>query len=188
MDRAEPRRVRKTCHAIVIVVALAFVVGHAYDIATSAEHWPWSPYRMYSSAKAAKHTELHLWGVRADKTRRGRPAEFRMKGKGNGYVVPIARFKKLYAKGTPANRQQTELALVKYRDYYERERAAGKAKGPPLLGVRLYQVTWSLGASAKKGKAPDVRELVVETPMAKRPATTRPTTSATTQSMIEGRS
>jgi hypothetical protein len=46
---------------------------------------------------------------------------------------------------------------------YEKQRLAGDLNGPPLQGVRLYEVTWSLDGQARSMDDPaDHRELITE--------------------------
>ena len=54
-------------------------------------------------------------------------------------------------------------ALLDALSKYESERLAGKHDGPPLQGIRLYEVTWQFDDPAKSvADPPDQQELVYE--------------------------
>lgn len=150
------RRRRWLVHALIAVIA----AGHLYDIATGREHWPFSPYPMYSHLlREWTLTTPRLYGVRRD---------------GGGelplwatvYLEPFDQARLLQAVQAMwperDGRARVASALADCLARYERRRASGEHDGPPLAGLRYYYLHWTLDAAARNVDRPDHRELVAE--------------------------
>jgi hypothetical protein len=135
--------------------------GHLYDVATGREHWPFSPYPMYSHA-------AHEWamvlprvvGVRSD----GDDAELPLWEP--RYLDPFDQSRLLQALQAllerPDGRTPVGLALADCLARYERRRAAGEHDGPALRALRYYHVHWTLEPDAGNVDRPDQQTLVLE--------------------------
>ena len=138
----------------VVYAAIAVVVGgHARDIITDEEHWPFSPYPMYSYPPPRELTVYRMAGVVA--AGEEFPLLQRM------YLRPLnagSAGSTLGRLDRRNNRAGLDLALRECLTRYEALRLAGRHDGPPLCGVRLYRLTWVVGRPDPKAE-PDRREL-----------------------------
>lgn len=148
------RRVR-----IIYLVGSVLVVGSLYDIATDTEQWPLSQYSMYRTVRWRDQvTKWHLFGVHEG-------GEIPLTAQ--PYFRPFTRsllLTTLRQRWSKPNR--TELldeALLNFLALYQASRRDGFHDGPPLTGLRLYQLTWTLDhAVHKKAARPDEKELAHE--------------------------
>jgi hypothetical protein len=137
------------------------IAGSLFDIATRREHWPFSPYDLYTGASNEYSlTLLRLYGVTAGKT----PSEFPLYAK--RYIEPFdnARLRvALENIDTDPNRSaKLTEALRDCLRRYEALRASGRHDGPPLRGIRFYRVYWKLEPWARNLDFPDRKELLFE--------------------------
>jgi hypothetical protein len=138
---------------------IAFVVGgHLYDIVRNQEHWPFSPYPMFSVVDTrTTHETLRVFGIASDGEIPLLPLE---------YLYPLDQCRL----STALSRiRQRESASVDLHDAvhdiwtrYEVRRRSGGHDGPPLAGVRLYALKWRLDAHAHNAQQPDEREMLIE--------------------------
>jgi hypothetical protein len=178
--RQPPAAVRPITRWILIGVFGLFAVGHAWDLLTFQEHWPFSPYKMYALAKGNTHHAFEVWGVLSEPLPDGTTE---VKLKPHGYVLPLAHFKRVYGTGKASARKQTEKALNEFYAYYDRLRdRRGERVGPDFKGMRFYKITWTLKPGLVNLDTPDERVVVAETkpgPKARRKAAATATTAAT---------
>jgi hypothetical protein len=135
--------------------------GSLYDIVTGQEHWPFSPYRMYSRVDTERSlTALRLFGVTAGRT----PREVQLRRAAEIAPFDQARlefaFRKLRRR--PNGRARLHEAVRDCLERYETRRAAGRHDGPPLRGARLYELRWRLDPRARNVDRPEERTLLVE--------------------------
>ena len=147
-----------------ILIALV-VLGSAYDIATGTEHWPFSPYPMFSAVeKSPTLDSLVLTGVTAD----GAMLEVPLRDR--SFLDPfdqcrlVTAFQRVRARSDADSHLRAMLKDSLLR--YERRRQAGAHDGPALRSIRLYVAHWTLDASARNVDTPDVRTLLGEVAVA----------------------
>ena len=155
-------RLMVACAAISTVVG-----GSIHDIATDREHWPFSPYPMFSTVEREPRLErLRVVGV----TREGLPREIPLLDRPLIEPFDQCRLSTAFARtyNNPARRHLTEEMLRDLLERYERRRDAGEHQGPPLSSVRLYRMQWALDPNAANVNEPDRRERLSEVPAASR--------------------
>src|SRR5689334_11010548 len=119
------------------------VGGQLYDILTNSEHWPFSNYPMFGRPKRnGGVTTLRLHGVSKDSDQRELPWS------GPEYIRPFDE-SRLRVGLTRLNQQPNREALLEaaLRDLlgrYEERRLSRQHAGPPLRGLRLYQLGWTI--------------------------------------------
>ena len=145
-----------------VYALLALLVGGSlYDMVTRIEHWPFSPYPMFSGVRRDRSLNvLRLFGVI----------------EGNlGHEIPLVKSEYIHPMDearlrvglrwiTRSNHRQQLLreALQDSLMRYESLRREGRHDGPPLQGIRLYRVYWKLDPWARNVERPDHRDLVFE--------------------------
>ncbi|HEX6940098.1 MAG TPA: hypothetical protein VF158_11855 [Longimicrobiales bacterium] len=146
---------------LVDAVLLFVLAGSLYDIARFREHWPFSPYWMYSHARVARTIEAaQLYGVAADGTGR----EVLLSDPRAIYPFDITKLRVALERmaADPAGAGRLRAALADCLARYETLRRDGAHDGPPLAGVRLYRAEWTLDPWARNVARPDRRELIAE--------------------------
>jgi hypothetical protein len=148
--------VRRT---IVNLIIIGFIAGSAYDIIADQEHWPFSQYPMFSASwSSPTFTWQRVFGVTAD----GR--EFPLDA--NRYVSPFDQsrlpkaFRQMMARKNSGPELRTALRDVMTR--YETLRVDGRHEGPPVVGMRLYELEWTIDPQAANVDRPDRKRLVAE--------------------------
>jgi hypothetical protein len=148
-----------TRRTIVNVALLALIAGSVYDVAMDQEHWPFSPYPMFSGVwRSSTFTWLRLFGVTAD----GR--EFPLDR--NGFIAPFDQSRlpkalKRILDGRDGDiRVRTALADCLAR--YEELRREKRHDGPPLAALRLYELEWTIDPEAANVDRPDHRAFIAE--------------------------
>lgn len=148
-------------------VIIFLIVNSLLDIAIGKQHWPFSNYPMFARAEAGTlndytFSQLKLYGV----TQGVRPREIPLRGR---YIQPFdegrlrAAFDRMNSRADPEERQRLlNGALRDFLRRYEKLRQAGRLDGPPLQGIRLYELHWRLDPQAANRDRPDYRELVAE--------------------------
>ena len=147
-----------------LAVAGAVIAGTAggsiYDIATDREHWPFSPYAMFSNVEREPTLDaLRLFGVTREQAREIPLLDGRLIQPFDQRRLTTA-FERTY--NNPARRGLTDSMLRDVLAHYERLRSAGEHDGPPLQAVRLYDVRWKLDPNAANVSTPDHRRLLGE--------------------------
>jgi hypothetical protein len=142
-------------------------------LAIDTEPWPFSSYPMFSylaggTGEDYSFTKAQFYGVSQEEPHQ----EFPLRG---SYIKPfqedrvINYFQRIdkeadyRLKADPAKRQQ--LLNEATRDLfvqYETLRQAGRHDGPPLQGIKLYQLYWQLDPRGENVDQPDQWELLAE--------------------------
>ncbi|MDB5295794.1 MAG: hypothetical protein JWO31_1777, partial [Phycisphaerales bacterium] len=156
-------------------VLAVLVGGHLVEVATQREHWPFSPYQMWSvPSRSWDVSREMLRGVTDEPT----PREVPLVPSQHFYPVQyqtvvvqlqhaarsVGEMRKaeveaaeLAAAGKPADaakrkadakRAEADRIVGGLLKLYEARRATGGHAGPPLRAIRLYQVTWTMDKTA----------------------------------------
>jgi hypothetical protein len=143
---------------LIYAVIAVIVGGSLFDIVTDTEHWPFSQYGMYSDYQQDYSTNiLRLFGVTEEES----PHEISLRE--FNYIQPFDEARLGEALIPMLSRKQ--LLSQALRDCllrYEVLRHAGRHDGPPLQGIRLYQLFWKLDPWASNISRPDRKELIFE--------------------------
>ena len=142
---------------------IAFLVlAHLMEIARQKEHWPFSNYPMWARVSREWHeTQVVPMGVTDDQ-----PAE-EVPLTDPAYFAPMpVYYQRLNFRSVAKKADVRDRMLRDYLDRYERRRAAGKHAGPPLRGIRLYELYWMMDREASNVRTPERRTLVYEYPPA----------------------
>jgi hypothetical protein len=148
-----------------LVYAVIFVItaGSVFDIATQREHWPFSPYSMFSSVRRDYSlTRLKLFGVTKTNTTSEIPLtkpQYIQPLSDIQIQIALSKKKKL---DDVSYEKYLEEALQHILSRYEVLRIAGKHDGPEILGIRLYRYEWKLDPMIHAPERPDARELIFE--------------------------
>jgi glucosyl-dolichyl phosphate glucuronosyltransferase len=115
------------------------VLGSAYDIVTDREHWPFSPYPMFSTLERDPMLRsLRVFGVVGGATE--------VPLRDGDWIEPFDQCRLTTAlSGAYGNVRRRSQIGVMLRDClrrYEEGRTVGRHNGPPLQAVRLYELTW----------------------------------------------
>jgi hypothetical protein len=160
-QRCVDARLRRYRVWIVYAAIVLITWGSLFDIVTDTEHWPFSPYRMYSDVnRDYSLTQFRLFGVTESAPLREMALwEFQ-------YIQPFDN-SRLHAalRGMLGSRTRNQWLSEALRDIlvrYDALRHAGLHNGPPLRGIRLYRLYWKLDPWARNVDDPDSRELVLE--------------------------
>lgn len=139
---------------------ILFILGAStYDIVRDEEHWPFSQYPMFNRATNSRElVRMRLYGVTQD-----------------GQEIALIRYRDVFpfdqsrlSKGLgslgdrPDASDAFHAVLLNCLGRYERQRLKGWHDGPPLVGLRLYRVSWQLHPQAANVHSPDARELLAE--------------------------
>jgi hypothetical protein len=146
---------------VVYAVIILITGGSLFDIITGTEHWPFSPYPMYSGVHLDRFFDSYrLYGVREEEGLHDislweipyiQPFDFSR--------LDIA----LRAMSNSPKRQRfLGEALRDILVRYTALRRLGRHNGPPLRGIRLYLLHWKLDAWARNVDKPDRKELIFE--------------------------
>jgi hypothetical protein len=144
---------------LLVVYALGAIIfgGAFYDLLRDTEHWPFSPYPMFSEITTGKTLSmLRLYGV----VQRSPLVEIQLDN--NLYLQPFDNSRLADALGHARLQNRVDEAVTDCLARYEALRRAGRHDGPPLVAMRLYLVTWTLDPSARNIDRPDRKELLAE--------------------------
>ena len=141
------------------LVLIGFIAGSAYDTITDQEHWPFSQYPMFSGVWSSQSlTWLRLYGVTSDER------EFPFDE--NRFIAPFdqSRIPKSLQQmlEQPDADARLRSALPQLLARYEQLRLAERHDGPPIVGLRLYEVEWTLHPDATNVDSPDRKRLIAE--------------------------
>jgi hypothetical protein len=144
---------------ILNLILAGFVLGSTYDIVTNQEHWPFSQYPMFAGVwTSPTFTWLRVFGVTAD----GR--EFPLDA--NSYIAPFDQsrlpkaLRRMLERSDGESRVTTALRDLMSR--YEILRRSGAHEGPPVVGLRLYEVEYTIDRQAANVDRPDHRRFIAE--------------------------
>jgi len=140
-------------------VILFIVAASLYDVLRDEEHWPFSQYPMFNRVTSSRDLKwLRLYGVTQDGQE---SALIRYSD-----VFPFDQSRLSKALGSIAARPgavaELRAALANCLERHERQRRMGLQPGPPLAGLRLYEVRWALDPRAANVDRPDSRRLLAE--------------------------
>jgi len=154
---------------VVYTLICVLLGAHYAAIVGRLDHWPLSNYGMFARRRQASVSSLVLMGV----TPQG--DEIRLQA--HDYWRPYKSTKLAQclreaksqdsrrvkrAGSGPAPRADLPAAVESLLDHYEARRRAGQHRGPPLAGLRLYDVTWRIDPSLANLDRPVRQELVCE--------------------------
>ncbi len=144
---------------LLVFYALGAVIfgGSLADIVRDTEHWPFSQYPMDSEVFSSKtFSMLRLYGV----VQKSPLVEIQLYN--TSFIEPFdnSRLSAGLAHTLQVNRQDEAVADCLAR--YEALRRAGRHRGPPLVAMRLYMVTWTLDPWVSNIDRPDRKELLAE--------------------------
>lgn len=141
-------------YTIIAVVA----GGSLFAIIRDAEYWPFSPYGMYSDVRRERSLiRRRLFGVLAGDGSQEIPLVDPQ------YIRPFDEERLSRALSQmPRNSDKRREALRDCLVRYEELRQAGRHHGPPLQGIRLYQVYWQLDPWARNVDQPYRRDFMLE--------------------------
>ncbi len=144
------------------VYALIFMIagGSLFDIVADKEHWPFSPYPMFSFVRRDYSlNKLQLYCV----TESEPPLEMPLDAQ---YIQPFntsrlsAALEGMLKSASPNQHLNEVLQDILVR--YEVLHCLGRHNGPPLRGIRLYRLYWHLNPWARNVERPDRRKLILE--------------------------
>jgi hypothetical protein len=134
------------------------IAGSVYCIAADNELWPFSNYPMYSGLRTSSDlTLLRLFGVTPD----GRERRLTI----GSEIPPFDRVRlrtALRRLMSNADEATLDAALRDCWKHYEAARVARAHDGPPLVGMRLYELHWEVDPMARDADRPDSRKLLAE--------------------------
>jgi hypothetical protein len=131
--------------------------GALVDVVRDTEHWPFSPFAMYSRLDlSGTYSTLRLYGV----VERSPLIEVQLDS--NLYLQPFDLSRLPPALKHAAQENTLDEAMIDCLARYEVLRRARRHDGPPLVAMRLYMVTWKLDPSLSNIDRPDRKDLVTE--------------------------
>ena len=142
---------------VVVNAAIGLLlIGSAFDIVTGREHWPFSPYAMFSDVeRATTSTQIRLVGV----TESG--VEVALTDLGQ--IAPFGTARLSIALRRLANRpdgdRRLQEAAVDALRRYERRRKLNHHEGPALCALRIVEWTYRLEPRAGNRERPERRRL-----------------------------
>ena len=151
-----PQPMRRWRVWMVYAVLFAIVGGHLIEVVTQREHWPYSPYQMWSIPSTSWDlTHYYLRGVTAEPV----PREIDLYESQYLYPLP-SRFMNLHlieaAKDAEKGKTARQAAVARETlKHYEKRRQAKEHDGPPLQAIRLYRFDWKMDTDATNAKSPD---------------------------------
>jgi hypothetical protein len=135
---------------IVYTILAVIVCGHLFEVYTQHEHWPFSPYQMWSKPSVGWDVNREmLRGVTDEPTPREvsitptqlYPIPYQM------VVVNMQNAKRAVQEGRTSDAETIINGLLKH---YNDRLSAGKFQGTKLKALRLYQVTWKMDTDASE--------------------------------------
>ena len=152
----------RTSRVVFVHTLIAVLLGASlYDVATTKEHWPFSPYPMFSIVERQPTLKcLRLVGIPAD----GAAPEIQLLEEDLIHPFDQCRLTSAFSRtySNPARRGKIREQLRDCLTRYEARRAAGQHRGPALRAVRLYEMQWTLVEDASNVDIPSSRRLVAE--------------------------
>jgi hypothetical protein len=142
---------------VVYTLGAVILGGGLFDLTRDTEHWPFSPYPMFSDLMLSRtESTLRLYGV----VQRSPLVEIQLDN--DLYLQPFDNSRLADAMGNALRENRVDTALTDCLTRYEALRRAGRHDGPPLIAMRLYKVTWTLDSSARNLDYPDSKDLLAE--------------------------
>lgn len=144
---------------IVNMLLLGITAGSLIDIVSGREHWPFSPYAMYSRLELDRTArKIMVFGVPEDLTQDPFPLQARQ------FIRPFERTRLNTAMSLLYRSSQGERNIrLAAKDIWRRYSSLRRTKlnaGPRLKEVRVYEVWWQLRADASNVRSPDRKRLL----------------------------
>ena len=156
---------------LINLIITFLIAGSLFCIIFDKEYWPFSQYPMFSKVQTDYSLSgLRLYGVPQEEPHH----EFSLLAysytKSYAYMEPFDQIRldtalrKMERKKRKPEKRDRLLngALLGSLERYEQLRLAGRHDGPPLQGMRLYELEWHLDSWASNVERPDHRELIAE--------------------------
>lgn len=126
---------------MVVYALIAFLVGgHLFDAAFAREHWPFSNYPMFARRATSPlgRYVLTCLSTGPDGTQQEIPLDWH-------WVPSLPPYKfdgelRHYSTGSKPDPQKLQRMLADYIATYDARRQLGLHHGPPIHGLRLYQI------------------------------------------------
>jgi hypothetical protein len=142
-------------HAVIAVV----ILGHAYVIVRKRELWPFSCYPMFTALNTPKVLDFKMVGLSGE----GKTEIPLLQSYTPGLAVDrAARLLRKYAATKDADPVQLEKMASAYLNEYERRRTAKLHNGPPIAGLRVYEINYHIEPRAANRGQPDEVKLLAE--------------------------
>jgi hypothetical protein len=132
---------------------IAFIISASiFDIVTDREHWPFSPYAMYSNIQGRNFKWIRLFGVTQD-------GEIPLPAYLKPFDEPrlVTAFRRMKKRPNLLNE-----ALYYYLARYKAMHLARLHHGPPLQGLRFYEIELELDDWARNKDRPYSKKLLYE--------------------------
>lgn len=167
---AEPTRTRRR---LILLGLLGFVALSAFHALTGREHWPFSPYAMYSTIKSPEGAvKLVLVAVepngREDRLLSSRALAPLNRVKVDSTLARARRADEAAGRGAEASPGS------RLRDTFADLCTVLALRHPGAAGFRLYRAEWRLLPDASNLETPEVWELLAEWPSPAAPGRSRP--------------
>jgi hypothetical protein len=162
-EKTQPLGMSKQRCLFVTAIIVLLIIGQLSAMAALTQPWPFAHYPMFTDLKSEPSlSKPQLYGVLQEEPYQ----EIPLRG---DYIQPFE-IDRLQGAIMEINREpdlekRQQLLNEVTRDSltrYERLRQAGRHDGPPLQGIRLYQVQWQLDPRVENVDQPDHRELLAE--------------------------
>ena len=160
-DPAPPPDLPRWRRGLVTFGVVAFLLGSGFDVATGREHWPFSPYSMYSRIKPDYESrKFFAFATTADgrtislDSRRELAPFDRI-----GLHMAVLLIRRDHDEATAA--EMVREIVQEVADRYERRRVDGSHDGPELREVRLERLVWEMDPQLRNLDAPEERSVVV---------------------------
>jgi hypothetical protein len=140
------------------LIIVAMIGPSLYDMLSGAEHWPFSPYNMYSGLMSRWLLQrIRLYGIDAQ------GQEFALLDREEIQPFDHCRLE-VSMERLCLNPPRMEKAVRDCLKRYESRRSAG----PPILAIRVYKEMWRL-QPGKTSTMPDERVLLANVPLKQSP-------------------
>ena len=151
---------------VVLMLLAVLVVGHARDVVTSKEHWPFSPYPMYSALQTSRTLhQMRVMGVPAS----GEAREIPLAGTWLECTVNA------WDEAGQIRPDKIPVAAREYLLAFNRQAHVAGATSTKLKSIRVYEYSWKLSDRSASSGEPDQKRLSIEVRAKKPSSTTRPT-------------
>ncbi len=149
----------RTRRRLISAAIWLFLACCSFEVLTGREHWPFSPYPMFSSVEEPTQVvRYRAWGLPVD-DRLGRHIELA----DPDWIAPLhhVRLNSALKKMADAPRPEAAYAASarEILQRYEHRRRQGHHDGPALRGVRLVALTFAVPATATPPRPEQVRTL-----------------------------
>ena len=152
----------------VVIGFISLLIGaHLVAIAFKIDQWPISYYGMFSRLQSEFLVLGGVYGVSTD----GTEVELKEDAYWRPFDCPRLthairkaqqRDKRMAIRNPNLKRPRVPGVVTHLLTHYEERRVRGLHAGPPLNGLRLYEVTWRLDPKLSNLDKPEKRELVFE--------------------------